>query len=254
MATSSVVRNAVRNLLQSSDAYRELPPDKRREIARNTVRVGSYMADPHGVLSKHLRARSKRAGARPSRAPLAVMPRKSSRPHGPAAAHVTVLRDPRVRDASTAAALLLGAIDFPDFVADLIGGVFNAIVDASIQQMQAYAELIKQLADTVDRFEQDSIGEAQARDWLAQRFPSELELDPRRRLRWRVDPQSGLQCLASALLLPGSAADQRELVAAARQRMAVERQQLLATMVMMGVNRVVVTDGKISARLRNAKG
>jgi Arc/MetJ-type ribon-helix-helix transcriptional regulator len=91
MATASVVRNAVRKLLQSSDAYRELPPDKRREIAHNTVRVGSYMADPDGVLSKHLRARSKRAGARPFRAALAVKSRKTARPHGPAAAHVTVL-------------------------------------------------------------------------------------------------------------------------------------------------------------------
>ena len=30
--------------------------------------------------------------------------------------------------------------------------------------------------------------------------------------------------------------------------MAVDRQQLLATMLMMGINRVVVTDGRTSAR------
>jgi hypothetical protein len=37
-------------------------------------------------------------------------------------------------------------------------------------------------------------------------------------------------------------------VAAARRRIAIDRQQVLATMVMMGINRVVVTDGKIVAR------
>ena len=37
------------------------------------------------------------------------------------------------------------------------------------------------------------------------------------------------------------------LVPAARRRMAMDRQQLLATMVLMGINRLIVTDGKISA-------
>ena len=36
------------------------------------------------------------------------------------------------------------------------------------------------------------------------------------------------------------------LVQAARKRMVIERQQQLATMVLMGINRIVVTDGKIS--------
>jgi hypothetical protein len=37
------------------------------------------------------------------------------------------------------------------------------------------------------------------------------------------------------------------LVPAARRRMALDRQQLLATMVLMGINRLVVTDGHIEA-------
>lgn len=65
MATGPVVRNAVRKLLQSSDSYRQLPPDEQREIANNTVCVASYMADPNGVLSKRLRSRVKDAAAMP---------------------------------------------------------------------------------------------------------------------------------------------------------------------------------------------
>ena len=35
MATSPVVRNAVRKLLQSSPSYRELPPDQQAQVREN---------------------------------------------------------------------------------------------------------------------------------------------------------------------------------------------------------------------------
>jgi hypothetical protein len=119
--------------------------------------------------------------------------------------------------------------------------------------MEAYAGLIKQVSDTVDRFDQDGISATQARSWLVQRFAAQLGIDPRGRLRWRVDPHVGSRELASALCLPRPTADTRDLVAAARRRIAIDRQQLLATMVMMGINRVVVTDGKISTRFGRGK-
>src|SRR5260370_5843146 len=39
------------------------------------------------------------------------------------------------------------------------------------------------------------------------------------------------------------------LVPAARTQLATSRQQLLATMVLMGINRIVVTDGRIAAKV-----
>ena len=236
MASGSVVRSTVRKLLESSPSYRALPPDKQREVARDTVRVASYMGDPHGLLSKAARAapvRSRRAG---------------TRPRGPAAAHLAVLGDPRVLDASAAVTVLLQEVDFPQFVAGLIQGTFNSLVTSSIQQMAAYAELLRHVSATVDRFKNDGITDAQARDWLTQRFAAQLEFDPRGRLRWCVDPHVGAKAIASALLMPGPPATTKDLVAAARRRIAVDRQQMLATMVMMGINRVVVTDGTIAAR------
>jgi hypothetical protein len=50
---------------------------------------------------------------------------------------------------------LVDAVDFPAFVADLIKGTFDAIVDASIRQMEAYAQLLKDVSDRVDEFLQD---------------------------------------------------------------------------------------------------
>ena len=248
MASGPVVRTAVRKLLQSSPSYRELPPDQRREIATNTTRVASYMADPHGLLSKKPNSRTGDAQARQPRAVAAPKPESCAPAHGPAAEYLAALTDPRVTDASTAAASVLQSVDFPDFVSDLIHGVFNSIVGSSIEQMEAYGELIKQVSAIVDRFVGDGIGESHARDWLAKRFAALLEFDPLGRLHWRVDPQVGACELARALPMSNPATNTRELVAAARRRMAVDRQQLLASMLMMGINRVVVADGSISAR------
>jgi hypothetical protein len=47
---------------------------------------------------------------------------------------------------------LVDNVSYPEFVATLIEGTFNAAVDASIQQMEAYAELVKDVARTVDQF------------------------------------------------------------------------------------------------------
>src|SRR5262249_15400599 len=64
----------------------------------------------------------------------------------------------------------LSAIDFPSFVASLIQGTFQAIVDSSIQQMEAYATLLKNVASTVDRFMADNVSEGMARDHLADQY------------------------------------------------------------------------------------
>src|SRR5439155_4699439 len=71
---------------------------------------------------------------------------------------------------------LVKKVDFPRFVGGLIQNVFQAIVDSSIQQMRAYGELLANVAKTVDQFAQDNITENNARDWLAQSYPDQLEV------------------------------------------------------------------------------
>ena len=70
------------------------------------------------------------------------------------------------RDTPSATDVVLDAVDFPDFVAGLVQGVFAAIVDASVQQMEAYADLVAGVAKTVDEFTEDNVSEAGARDLL----------------------------------------------------------------------------------------
>jgi len=113
---------------------------------------------------------------------------------------------------------LVQLVDFPEFVAGLIEGVFRAVVTSSIDQMKAYAELVASLSKSLERFRDENISDKQARDFLTEHC----------RDCFKVKPPKPL---------------------APKKRPATNRQQLLATMVMMGINRIVVTDGKIHARL-----
>jgi hypothetical protein len=152
----------------------------------------------------------------------------------------------------------LNAIEFPKFVADLIKGTYNAIIDASIKQMEAYAELIANVAKTVDQFMSDNITDNQARDFLAQTYPGHFRVDttgdsPKITVRDGADEkakpnfQGDLDLPEDVDVSDETAED--TLVPAARRKIARQRQQLLSSMVMMGVNRIVVTSGRIAAKM-----
>jgi hypothetical protein len=161
------------------------------------------------------------------------------------------------------AGALSDEIDFPDFVASLVHGTFDAIVDASIRQMESYADLVSAVAKSVEQFTEDNVTLNQARDWLAQQYPQDLYLDlsespkvlPRqasagteesdqpRSPDWLKEFQLEGQELTPEFI-------EEYLVPQARAKVGQGRQQTLATMVLLGLNRVVVRDGSIAARLR----
>jgi hypothetical protein len=57
-----------------------------------------------------------------------------------------------VRDVSQKASFgkLVEQVNFPAFVGGLINGVFNATVDGSIQQMDAYGKLLSEVAESIE--------------------------------------------------------------------------------------------------------
>ena len=153
----------------------------------------------------------------------------------------------------------LNAIDFPSFVASLIQGTFKAIVDASIQQMEAYAELLKNVAKTVDDFMTDNVTDGQVKDHLADEHPDVFTKDtsggaPVLKVNKNGNAPQELPSFLKDLgfQAPQDIDDQSVddvIVPAAKRSMAEQRQQTLATMVLMGINRVVVDDGEILAKL-----
>src|SRR5262245_8233185 len=223
----SQVRQSVEALLSQSPAFRQLHADKQQQIARD-------MAVVFGCLAAHGDDRASN------------------------------LRPPAAEPGAYAD--LLQAVDFPDFVAGLIKGVFNAIVQASIQQMEAYARLMADVAKSVDQFADEAASEDQARDHLVEEFPDLFEVcragisdrsTPCLKLRGGVDAHEALKRIRGRLGVQDSPlrsldlsdrSAEKTLLLAARTHLVRNRQQLLANMVLMGINRIVVTSGSIKAR------
>lgn len=156
-------------------------------------------------------------------------------------------------------------LDFPAFVASLVHGTFDAIVDTSIRQMESFADLVAAVAKPLDQFTEENVTPNQARDWLVDQHPQDVELThdgsdfklaPKTRAKsggedgdepqapgWLADyGQDGAE-LSPELL-------EEQILPQVREKVAKQRLQTLATMVLLGMNRVIVKDGSINARLR----
>lgn len=161
------------------------------------------------------------------------------------------------------AGVLSDELDFPEFVASLLHGTFDAIVDSAIRQMESFADLVAAVAKPVEQFTQENVSLNQARDWLVEQYPHDLALS-RDGESPRVVPRKPAAAegedappspdwladfgAAGAELTPELVEEQ--LVPQARERVAHNRLQTLSTMVLLGMQRVVVKDGTIGARLR----
>ena len=262
------VRPEVRRILTSSEAFRKLPPAEQQQLAATMVKVASYMSNPEGLAARELS---------PEGGVLAVTQADAAAEAGRRAAADPGFagedfRAGAVREGVQQFGELVKKVDFPKFVSGLIQGVFQAIVDSSIQQMRAYGELLANVAKTVDQFARDNITENNARDYLAQRFPDALDIDtqsasaelaegtetpaPTPHLVAKgEDVTVALAEISKELELAKPVTDlsnpdeEQRMVLAARLQIARGRQQLLASMVMLGINRIVVTDGLINAKV-----
>ncbi|MGL4322069.1 MAG: hypothetical protein ACRCS3_14515 [Paracoccaceae bacterium] len=264
MATPAVVEalaaGQVKALLEAAPAFYQLPAEQREKMRTDLSRITSYTA---GLIHDDW-SQSAKLHQTPMVRTREVTQGEITRRGTPARALADGFQ--RTEDggftpvaASNIARITqdtLNAIAFPTFVADLIKGTFQAIVDASIQQMEAYATLLSNVAKTVEQFANDNITDNNARDWLVGAYPRHITLDtsgdqPRLTLAKGAedapppDWQGDLNIGADFSLDEQSLED--TLVPSARRKMAQNRQQTLATMVLMGMNRIVVTKGRIKA-------
>jgi hypothetical protein len=254
----AAVRREVEGLLGRTASFQGLDAPTRQALTESMAKIAEFLATPETPLAGQLappdlqQRLTPGGGSQPAPTnPTQTAPASSPTPaSGAPSASVTAR-------AGEVARATLNAIDFPAFVASLIQGTFQAIVDASIQQMEAYAELLKNVATTVDRFMDDNISDGAARDYLADQNPGLLARDTSGGVpRLNVNQNAGGELpsffkdlgFSSSQDLDADALEQ-VVVPAARRQMAERRQQTLATMVLMGINRVVVDDGEITAKL-----
>lgn len=228
------------------------PPDVRRGSNRPSAASLGTPADFRGGL----RGLQPAAASPTNGAALPAAPAEDTSP--PSA--------PRKQAATETIAARAGALSdeiaFPAFVAGLVHGTFDAVVDSAIRQMESYANLVSAVAKPVEEFTRENVSENQAKDYLVQQYPKDLYLsldgvptvlprpsddkdnpDAARSPEWLASFNVGGQELTAELI-------QDTLIPEAQKRLGRSRQQMLATMVLLGLNRVVVKDGSISARLR----
>jgi hypothetical protein len=260
------VRTEVKRLLTGSKAFAALSPEKQRQIAHDTAKIADHLAAPLGIPGNELPNAQALVGNRPVRA-LADDPSASNYQRD--LEQVNRVSDDfkaqAAREGAEVAGALLQKVNFPTFVASLIKGVFHAIVEASIEQMEAYGSLVASVAKSLNQFRDENVSANQGRDHLVEQFPDLFQIGedglgggPRVQLRDEVDEDAALKRVNEALPVQGGALTnldlqdedtEQKLVQAARTQLATSRQQLLATMVLMGINRIVVTDGKIQAKI-----
>jgi len=266
-------RHAVRDLLGRSQAFNALDEGKRRALANDLVQIGSYLAEPDGVRVSP----SQQAGPVKALAERGVQSRRTNQQQGDGE-----FTAQGAREGAAVAGALLEAVNFPEFVSGLIDGVFHSIVTSSIEQMEAYAKLVADVSKSINQFRDDNTTQNQGRDHLVDNYPDVFELSvdtgefggdfgnfdetesegeqasqpgPRVTLREGVDERAAVERLNQDLPLeqPITRLDDKlveaVLVPAARTQLATSRQQLLATTIMMGINRIVVTDGRIAAKV-----
>ena len=270
--TLHAVRPEVRRILEASPGFARMSPEEQRSLANTMVKVSAYMANPDGLAAEELSSNGILAREQADGVKGAV-----NRANQDAGFAGEDFEAGALRQGVEQFGELVQKVDFPAFVSGLIQNVFQAIVDSSIEQMRAYGELIANVAKTVDQFAQDNITANNARDWLTQKYPDELEVtteqssfgfagDPfnegESKPKATVKPSSNVEnldelykkisgdfSLAKVISDLSDPAQERILVQAARLQIARSRQQLLSSMVMLGINRIVVTDGQINAKV-----
>jgi hypothetical protein len=62
-------------------------------------------------------------------------------------------------------------LGFVEFTAGLINGTFDAIVGATVKQMEAYAKLVADLAKSLAQFQAENVSDAQINAHLGERYP-----------------------------------------------------------------------------------
>jgi hypothetical protein len=247
-ATLSLVRTQVKALLAATPAYHSLPPDEQSSISTDLVKISAYAAE----CMRDICWQSRRL----NQTPVVLQREGVSGPlaRAEAAAPAPAWSPPAAGNVGRITQETLRAVAFPTFVADLIRGTFTAITDSNIRQMEAFGALLRNVSGTVDDFMNANISDAQAKDWLAQQYPDHMQVQNGQLVPRQSDRELPAPNLRRDLHLEGDvdideSSIEETLLPAARRRLAETRLQMLSTLVMMGVNRIVVTGGKIRATM-----
>jgi hypothetical protein len=245
------VRQLVRGLLESTDSFGGISDEERKKVASSLVTILDFLTDGTGGSKQPI------ASAQAEKEDFAANKELQQK---------LVKGSPTAGqdfNAGAANALgktfkdIVGDVDFPKFVSSLIDGVFGSIVKSTIQQMDAFSKMLESVAKTAEQFAKETISESTVRDYLKSSYPNALEIGvgdeggSQLQLKDDLDDSAMPDFQADLNLSEKPNLDDQEgeakLILGAQLKMARQRQQHLATMMLMGINRIIVTEGEIKA-------
>jgi hypothetical protein len=147
----------------------------------------------------------------------------------------------RLDDVAGLAEGFLDAVSFPQFVRDLVVGTYGSIVESTIQQMDAFTNMYKQLSKPLGAIARE-IAQEDALDEVAAADPMRFSMGAQPGVI--VDNDNNVEINAE-----DPPDDIREKITEAKLKLARERRLLMREAMLMGVARLVIDKGTIKAGL-----
>ncbi len=223
-AVKNQALSATRQMLADSPSFRSMPLVEQKSLFKD-------------VYSSQLAALQRRHGMRPRGF---ADPQKAS----------DMIDDQRhlnqrIDQAGQLAGDFIDEVDFPQFVKDLLDGVFTANLNVTIKQMEAYQALLKAATASVSKFV-NSIDDTAAFGYLAENDSDNFGLS----LSDEKDENG-----AQKLQLTDSSGEPKDLgdnevkarIMDAKIQMAREHRAILRETILMGITRLVVEKGVVKA-------
>jgi hypothetical protein len=168
-------------------------------------------------------------------------------------------------------------LGFVEFTAGLINGTFDAIIGATLKQMEAYTKLVGDLAKTLEQFKATNVSDAQINAHLSNRYPDGAggtSISTGYEFKETIDSTTGVKtspdeqitAITNALIAETSGIGAGKLTGillattvtdnqvkvihtAIGSMLAVDMMSQLKAMARDGMARIVITDGSVKSKL-----
>jgi hypothetical protein len=144
----------------------------------------------------------------------------------------------RLTDVGALAGGFLDEVDFPTFVQALVTGTYSSIVKSTIEQMNAYVDMYKGLAQPLGSIAK-SISDTDALGQIASNDP----------MKFTMGSDGEVTDNDTGMVLDRTNSEVQRMMFEAKLALARERRLLLRETMLMGVQRLVVDQGLIKAGL-----
>lgn len=152
----------------------------------------------------------------------------------------------RIEEAGQMAGDFVRQVNFPQFVSDLLKGVFDANLEVTLKQMDSYQQLLKTASASISKFVQQ-VDDAAAFGYLAENNADEFSIDFSDEEKDDTGQPKAVLTDKDGTPLDIGDNQVKAKIMDAKIAMAKEQRKLLRETILMGITRLVVEKGNVKA-------